>query len=137
MAGDTADAASGGRRERAGAAPVLVTAVGAGVTVLLLVAVVVIESLNWEFSAIVGLPVGLAAGVVTVALVRLGGGRLARTPRAALDAVAGFGYGVLTLLAADYVHLVALSTDATVVGGVAAGAVLGVASWLAARERRP
>lgn len=130
------DADGGRRRERAGAAPILPTAVGVGVAVLLLVAVVVIESLDWEFSGIVGLPAGLAAGLLAATLVGLRGRSLARGPRAVADAVAGFGYGVLTLLLVDYVNLVELSTDATVLGGVVAGAVLGVASWLAGGRGR-
>ncbi|MFC7115804.1 hypothetical protein ACFQH2_13795 [Natronoarchaeum sp. GCM10025703] len=42
----------------------LFTAVGAGVTTALLVAVVIIELLQIEFSALVGLPVGVITGII-------------------------------------------------------------------------
>lgn len=47
----------------------LLTAVGAGITMFLVVTVLVIELLAVEFSAIVGVPLGLLAGlVVTIGL---------------------------------------------------------------------
>ncbi len=83
----------------------LLTVVGAGLTTFLLVAVGVIEALNMEFSAIIGLPVGLLAGLVVLVIlwVRLDG--LSVGVRRALSAYAGFGLAVLGFFVLRYVNI--------------------------------
>jgi hypothetical protein len=109
-------------------------ALGAGVAVFLVVAVAVIELLAFEFSALVGLPVGLAAGAGVALLVSLRYPEFGREARAAVDAAAGFGVAVLAVQAVSYVNLAglrsALSTDLTVVVAAVAAVVVGAASWL-------
>lgn len=112
----------------------LPSAVGVGVTAFLLAAVAVVEALEWEFSAIVGVPVGIVAGVFAATLVALWAPGLGRTPRAGVDAVAGFGYGVLALWLVRYVDLgglrSTLTVDALAGGALVVAAVAGVVSWL-------
>ncbi len=112
----------------------LLVAAGAGLTVGLVVAVLVIEALNVEFSAIVGLPAGVIAGLVVAAVV-VGRYEAAGTPqRAAADAVAAFGYTLLGGAAVQYVGLFGLREVLTLqrLAGVAAVAAVGVfvASWV-------
>lgn len=117
---------------------VLATAVGTGVTTFLLVAVLVIELLDFEFSAILGLPVGLLAGLAAVAVVVTGYGVVRPPVRWTLDALAGFGYGVLAALAGSYVNLgglrSSLTTNRMVLVGVAVGVAAFVVGW--ALDRR-
>lgn len=108
----------------------VLASLGAGIATLLVVAVLVIELLDAEFSAIVGLPVGLAAGAVTVAFLSVVYESLDRVRRAAVDAVAGFGFGVVLLRGADYVHLATVTVETTVGAAVAVGVLAGIASWL-------
>ena len=46
-----------------------ITAIGAGITVFLVVAVAVIELIAFEFSALIGLPVGLLAGIAVAVVI--------------------------------------------------------------------
>jgi len=83
----------------------LFTAVGAGVTTALLVAVVIIELLRIEFSALVGLPVGLITGIIVTVWL---GGSLEELPvgvRRAATAYAAFGVTILAVFAVRYVNL--------------------------------
>ncbi|QSG10481.1 putative membrane protein [Halapricum desulfuricans] len=112
-------------------------ALGTGFTVALLVAVALIEALPYEFSAIVGLPVGLLIGTVTVLLVA---GRYARLEPAAqslLDGTAGFGYAVVLLLGVLYVDFAGLGARinlATLVGvALLVAAFVTVVSWIRSR----
>jgi xanthosine utilization system XapX-like protein len=91
------------------------TALGAGLTTGLLVAVAVIEMLAFELSALVGLPVGVLAGLVVLATVAVAFDGLDRMERRALSAYAAFGLTVLGLAALSYVNLLS-----------------GVSGWLAA-----
>jgi hypothetical protein len=109
-------------------------ALGAGITTALLVAVLVIEAIAVEFSAIVGLPIGLLAGGITTALVSRRYDRVARPVRALFDGSAGFGYTVVLLLAGRYVGRLGLRSVVTFERLVAAAVVVailtGLASWL-------
>jgi hypothetical protein len=108
-------------------------AVGAGITGFLVVAVAVIELLNVEFSALVGLPVGLLAGAAVAVGVVARYDSLVGPARHAVDAAAGFGLAVAVLLAVSYVNLAGLrselSTDVTVGVALLAAALTAVASW--------
>ncbi|WP_336037179.1 hypothetical protein [Halobacterium yunchengense] len=110
-----------------------VAALGAGLAVFLVVAVAVVEALAFEFSALVGLPVGLVAGAVVAGYVALRYSSFGRRPRAVADALAGFGLAVLAAQALSYVNLAglrsALSTDLAVALAVAVGVLAGAASW--------
>jgi hypothetical protein len=109
-------------------------AVGAGVTTFLAVAVAVIELLHVEFSALVGLPVGLLVGAATAVVVTARYDALAPPARYAVDAAAGFGFAVVAVLAVSYVNFAGLrselSTDVTVGAAAVAAALAAVASWL-------
>lgn len=109
------------------------TAVGAGITVFLVVVVAIIELLNVEFSALVGLPVGLLAGTAVAVVVAARYDALAGPARYTVDAAAGFGFAVVALLAVSYVNLAGLrselSTDVTVVIAILAAALTALASW--------
>jgi len=108
-------------------------AVGAGITVFLVTAVAVIELFDIEFSALVGLPVGLLAGAGVAVVVAARYDALASTVRYAVDAVAGFGLAVVALLAVSYVNVAGLravlSTDVTVGIAVVIAAFAALASW--------
>lgn len=112
------------------------SALGAGVTTFLVVAVAVIELLAVEFSALVGLPVGLVAGIAVAARYD----RLDAAPRYVVDAVAAFGLAVVAVQAVSYVDLAGLrsmlSTGVTVAVAVVAAVVAAVASWFTDRRER-
>lgn len=113
-----------------------ITAVGAGVTAFLVVAVSVIELLDFEFSAIVGLPVGLIAGIVVFVLVLLRHDDADERLRWALAGFAGFGYGILLALGTAYVNLFDVGFEGTVAVGVAAAVIASlVAAFLDRREK--
>ncbi|WP_135828435.1 hypothetical protein [Halorussus halobius] len=103
----------------------LFTAVGAGITSFLLVAVLVIELLNMEFSAIIGLPVGLLAGVVVFVGLWIGGDELSLGMRRAATAYAVFGLALLVLFALRYVNIGrGVLTSEVIVGGSIAAVVV-------------
>ena len=109
----------------------MLTALGAGVTTFLLVAVLVIESLAVEFSAIVGLPIGLLAGLAVAAgLWQVLPAATANVSHAAA-AYATFGPTVLVLFVLRYVNIGrdVLSVDVMVVVGVIAAIVVFVLRW--------
>ena len=112
---------------------VAAAAVGAGITVFLVVAVAVIELVNVEFSALVGLSVGLLAGAVVAVVVAVRHDELAPAARYVVDAAAGFGLTVVALFAISYVNLAALrqalSTDVTVGVAVLVAVLTALASW--------
>lgn len=97
------------------------TAVGAGLTTGVVVAVLVIEVLGVELSALVGLPVGLLAGLTVLATVGVAYDSRNATERRALSAYAAFGLTVVTIAALSYVNLVT-----GISGGMVAGAGLAV-----------
>lgn len=114
------------------------TVVGAGVSTFLLVAVLAIELLAFEFSAIVGLPVGLLAGLGVTVVLGIRFAALGPLGRHAARAYAAFGFSVLLLAGFRYVNVGPsrefLSVD--VVVGVSLAAVLGVffALWVRGRD---
>lgn len=113
-------------------------AVGAGLTTFLLVTVAVIEVLDFEFSPLVALPIGLLVGVgVTVGVFMTYPGAK-RSVRRAITAYGGFGYAVLMLAAVSYVNLAGLRSTISVPlmasAGVGTTVLLYVGLWL--RERR-
>ena len=116
-------------------------AAGVAVTAFLLVAVAVIALLPFEFSAIVGLPVGLLAGVVAFVAVFAEYRFAGATGRRVTLAVAGFGYTILALLFVGYVDLGglggAVGPELLVVLGavVATGVYLGL--WARDRDAVP
>lgn len=116
-------------------------AVGAGVATFLVVAVALIEALPFEFSAIVGLPVGLLAGALVFVAIVVTGDSLGPVARRSVAGVAGFGYAVVLLLAVRYVNLVglrsAITVESLVAVAVAVGVAVFVASWVAGRESAP
>ncbi len=116
----------------------ILSALGAGITTFLVVAVAVIELLPFEFSALVGLPVGLLAGGAVFAAVAVRYDEASAALRYAADAAAGFGLAVVVLQAMSYVNLAGLrstlSVDVTVAVAVVAGVLATVVSWLADRD---
>lgn len=109
----------------------ILSAFGVGVTIFLLVAVSIIELLAIEFSAIVGLPVGLLAGLGVFALLLLNYGNLDPVFRVTLDALAGFGFGVILLFGTVYVHFLEIPLQGIVGGAVGFAVIAGAWSWLA------
>jgi uncharacterized membrane protein len=114
-----------------------ITATGAGGTTFLLVAVLVIELLDTEFSAILGLPVGLIAGIAVFAGLWVAIDEMRSGIRRAASAYAAFGLAVLGLLALRYVNVGrdVLTTD--VVVGVSLAVVVVVYVALFLYERTP
>lgn len=115
----------------------ILTAVGAGVATALLVAVLVIELLDVEFSAIVGLPAGALAGIgVLVALASTVDDRSQRVQRVA-SAYAAFGLAVLVQLALGYANVGRSRGlfSVEVVVGVGVAVAVGVYAALWVRER--
>lgn len=115
----------------------ILTGVGAGVTTFLLITVAVIELLPFEFSAILGLPVGFLAGLAV--LVGFWSIRKDLDPgiSRAVSAYGTFGLAVLVLFLLDYVNIgIGERSVGTVIGvGVVAGAVVYVILWSVDRGR--
>ena len=81
------------------------SALGAGFATFVLVSIAVIEVLDFEFSALVGLPVGLIVGAgVAVAIFLTYANRSTGVQRV-ITSVASFGYAILVLLGVRYVNL--------------------------------
>ncbi|MDZ7688056.1 MAG: hypothetical protein U5J64_04905 [Halobacteriales archaeon] len=114
-----------------------ITAVGAAVTAFLLVAVSVIELLDTEFSAIVGLPVGLIAGIAVFVLVLLRHDDADEPVRWALAGFAGFGYGILLALGVIYVNLADFPFEGTLAVGVAAAVIGFLGAAFLDRHEKP
>ena len=116
----------------------MVSGFGAGIAVALVVSVILIEALPFEFSAIVALPVGLLAGTGTGVLVARRYEQVDRPARALFDGSAGFGYTVVLLVAARYVGRLGLRSIVTFQRLLVAAAVVALltamASWLFARS---
>jgi hypothetical protein len=96
------------------------TALGSGLTTGLVVAVLVIEVLTVEFSALVGLPVGVLAGLVVLATVGVAFDGLDAMERRALSAYAAFGLTVVGLAGLSYLNVVS-GISAWVAAGVGLG----------------
>lgn len=107
------------------------TAIGAGFTTFLLVAVLVIELVNVEFSAIVGLPVGLLAGIAVGIGIHTALDDLSLGARRAVTAYGGFGLAVLAVLVASYVNIVSgLSVELVAGAGLLTAVFMYLALWL-------
>lgn len=103
----------------------LLTSIGAGITSSLLVAVLVIELLDMEFSTIIGLPVGLLVGVVVFVGLWIRGDGLSLSIRRAVTAYAAFGVALLVLLTLRYVNIGrSVLTFEVMVGGSLAAVVI-------------
>lgn len=107
---------------------------GVGLSTFFVVTVLVIELLDFEFSAVVGLPVGGLAAILGFVLVQRGYTSLDPSGRSILDGVAAAGIGTLLLLWLRYLHLASLDLPALLAGAVGIGLVVGVGSWLAHRR---
>lgn len=107
------------------------TTVGAAIATSLVVAVVVIEALAVEFSAIVGLPLGLLAGAAAGGAVLAAGESLGPTAGRALEAVAAFGYAAVALLAISYANLAGLRSAITPERVVALAVLAAILAFLA------
>ncbi|MCD2199553.1 hypothetical protein LPA44_06545 [Halobacterium sp. KA-4] len=118
----------------------VLSALGAGITTFLVVAIAVIELLPFEFSALVGLPAGLLAGGAVFAAIAVRYDQAGEVLRYAVDAAAGFGLAIVTLQAVSYVNLAGLrsvlSVDVTVAVAAVVGVLAAVASWLMDRRER-
>lgn len=116
----------------------VLVALGVGLTTAVLVAVVVIETLDFEFSAIVGLPVGLVVGVGIAVLVELRYGHAGSPVRVLADGTAGFGYAIMVMLAIKYVNVADLESVLTlvtlVIVALAVAGAVGVVSWFRTRS---
>jgi|AntRauTorcE11898_2_1112593.scaffolds.fasta_scaffold01502_5 ABC-type antimicrobial peptide transport system permease subunit len=98
-----------------------ITAIGAGITVFLVVAVAVIELLAFEFSALIGLPVGLLAGIAVAVVIFVKYDDVSAVLQWVATALAGFGYGIVAAFGASYVNLVDVQFETTLAIGVVAG----------------
>ncbi|WP_302082382.1 hypothetical protein [Salinibaculum rarum] len=111
------------------------TALGAGLTTVLLVTVLVIELLAFEFSALVGLPVGILAGLAILTAVAVAYEDFDRLERRTMSAFAAFGLTVVGLAALNYVNLAGDGLSGTIVAAV--GLTVSVLTFLGlwAQER--
>ena len=113
----------------------LVAALGVGVSAFLLAAAGVTELLaaSIEFSALVGLPLGLLVGAAAAAATRL---RLwnSRRARPALLGVAAVGYAVVGIAAASYA-VSSVRGFVSVESALAVALLVGVAAFALARRR--
>lgn len=83
----------------------VLASVGAGVTTFLLGAVLIIEVLPFELSAIIGLPIGIVAGIAAFGWSWIMWDGWSRGVRRAVTAYATFGLSVLALLGLGYVGI--------------------------------
>lgn len=115
------------------------TAVGAGLTTFLLVAVLVIKLLAFEFSAIIGLPVGLLAGFAVFVGLWTNLDRLRLGVRRAVSAYAMFGLTLFVLTGFQYVNIgrEVLSVEVTAGIGLVAAVVVYILFWVADSEQSP
>jgi hypothetical protein len=115
----------------------LLTVIGAGVTSFLLVAVLVIELLNFEFSAIIGLPAGLLVGVAVAVGLWIRGDEFSHGVRRIVAAYAAFGMAVLLLFTFRYVNIgrSVLTFEVVVGGSLATGVVVYIALILLDRTQ--
>ncbi|MFP4624966.1 MAG: hypothetical protein ACLFNI_00060 [Natronomonas sp.] len=100
----------------------VLTSIGAGITSVLLVAVLIIELLDFEFSAIIGVPVGLLVGIVVFVGLWIRFDELSLGVRRAATAYAAFGFTLLVFLALRYVNIGrrVLTVEVIVAGSLAA-----------------
>lgn len=104
----------------------VLAAIGTGIVTLLVVAVAVIELLAFEFSAIVGVPIGLLAGVILAAIVAASFDGLTGPLRWVVAGVSGVGFGLLLALATSYVNIAEFEVTQTLVIGLVVGIFTGL-----------
>jgi hypothetical protein len=110
----------------------VLTTIGAGITTFLLISVLIIELLDMEFSAIIGLPVGVVAGIVVSVVLWVARNQLSPGVRRAVTAYATFGVALLVLLALRYVNIGrgVLRFEVLVGGSIAAVVVVYIVLYL-------
>ncbi len=81
------------------------TSIGSGVTTFFVVTVLVIELLNFEFSAIIALPIGIFAGVAVLYFTLRTFGDISKSGQHILTGYAAFGLFILFLLGLRYVNI--------------------------------
>lgn len=94
------------------------TVFGAGLTTGLLVTVLIIGLLDFEFSAIIGLPIGILTGLTALGTVAVTYDRLDVIERRAMSAYAAFGLAIIVITGLDYVNLARGLFSGTVAAGV-------------------
>lgn len=112
----------------------LFTGLGVGITAALLTTILVIELLEIELSAVIGLPLGILGGSVGGVLVARRHDTLSKNLRWLAATIAGFGYGILLTLALTYINLVDISFEETLTVGGGAALLSGLAALLADRR---
>lgn len=107
------------------------TALGAGLATGLLAVVFVVEFLAFEFSALVGLSVGILAGLTALATVAVAFDGLDVLERRAMSAYAAFGLTVIVVGGLNYVNLARGLFSGTVAAGagLAATALTYLGLW--------
>lgn len=114
----------------------VLTAIGAGVTTFFLSAVLVIELLDFEFSPIIALPVGMIAGLAVVVGLWVRLSELSPGARRVASAYATFGLTILLLLGLSYVNIGRDLFSAEVIAGTGIGFAVVVYTVLWLVERR-
>lgn len=110
------------------------TGLGVGISSALCITVLVIELLRVEFSAIIGLPIGILGGIFVGALLVREHATISRNLRWLAATIAGFGYGIVFALSLSYVNLITATFEETLTVGVGAALVSGLAALLADRR---
>jgi hypothetical protein len=111
----------------------VLTGLGVGITTAVVATTLIIELLAMEFSALIGLLVGVLSGAFLGGVVVRRHGEFSRGLRWFVASLAGFGYGLIFALGMICVNLVSLTFDDTVAVGVGVALVLGLAAMLADR----
>ena len=103
----------------------ILTSIGSGLTTFFIITVLVIELLDFEFSAIIAIPVGVFAGIAVLFGVTLMIGEVSEPVQLFLTGYAAFGLILLSLLAAQYVNIGrSIITMPRALGVSVAGAIL-------------
>ena len=103
----------------------ILTSIGSGLTTFFIITVLVIELLDFEFSAIIAIPVGVFAGIAVLFGVTLMIGEVSEPVQLFLTGYAVFGLILLSLLAAQYVNIGrSIITMPRALGVSVAGAIL-------------
>lgn len=103
----------------------VLTSLGSGVTTFFIVTVLVIELLDFEFSAIIAIPVGVFAGIAVLFGVTLVIGDVSEPVQLIVTGYAAFGLILLFLLGARYVNIGrSIITTSRILGSSVAVAIL-------------
>jgi hypothetical protein len=116
----------------------LLTALGSSLTVFLLVSAAIIRILDFEFSAIIALPVGGIAGFAVLLGIVVFYEKLGKTGKRVTQAVAAFGFTIFFLAGLSYVNLGgfrgALSVQLWLLVAVAVALMTYAMQWLQSRS---